>query len=314
MSEICTIGEILVEIMRKDIGVNHNEKGVYLGPYPSGAPAIFADACSNLGIKTSIIGSIGKDQFGEVLINKFKESKLNLEYINLSDKTTGVAFVSYDKFGDRSFIYHINNSAATDLKIEKINFENLKYFHVMGSSMLINEQMSFNIREVAKLAIKNGAKITFDPNIRKELMKDDKVKEDIKFIVNNSSIIFPSSSEILTITGESSIDSALKLLFDTNKNLEIVVTKLGDKGCFVTTRDEQLSLKSYNVKEIDPTGAGDTFDGAFLAGLIKGFNIKQSAKIANAAGALNVSCRGPMESNLNFDKIKNLIKKDGDQL
>ncbi len=63
--DVITIRECLVEIMRNKRGVPHSVPGTYLGPYPSGAPAIFADACARLGLRVGIIGAVGKDDYLE---------------------------------------------------------------------------------------------------------------------------------------------------------------------------------------------------------------------------------------------------------
>jgi sugar/nucleoside kinase (ribokinase family) len=85
MKSIWTVGEIIVEIMRPDTEMPHNVPGTYLGPYPSGAPAIMISAAARLGAKTGIIGAVGNDKFGELLIERLEKYGVDCKYIHKSD-------------------------------------------------------------------------------------------------------------------------------------------------------------------------------------------------------------------------------------
>ena len=65
----------------------------------------------------------------------------------------------------------------------------------------------------------------------------------------------------------------------------------------------------YKVEQKDATGAGDCFDGAFLAGLVQGKSVKEAAKMGAAAGALNVMAFGPMEGNITPDTVREMIER-----
>ena len=130
--DVITIGECLVEIMRDKRDVPHSVPGTYLGPYPSGAPAIFADACARLGLKVGIIGAVGKDDFGKLLLDRLKGDGVDVSRMKvLEDNTTGVAFVTYFSSGSRQFIYHIKHAAAGQIFPEDVDLD-----YVGGSRLL----------------------------------------------------------------------------------------------------------------------------------------------------------------------------------
>ena len=96
IANIWTMGEMLVEIMRPKPNMPFNESGEFLGPFPSGAPAIFADTVAKLGHPAGIIGSIGADGFGENILKKLKQDGVNCENVLvIPGKPTAVAFVTY---------------------------------------------------------------------------------------------------------------------------------------------------------------------------------------------------------------------------
>ena len=93
MSEIWTMGEMLVEIMRPGAGISLYEKGEFLGPFPSGAPAIFIDTAARLGHTCGIFGGVGKDDFGKNIIDRLKKDGVNVEYVNQDESlSTGCCF------------------------------------------------------------------------------------------------------------------------------------------------------------------------------------------------------------------------------
>ena len=80
------MGEILVEIMRPKHDMSFNKCGDFLGPFPSGAPTIFADTVARLGHSAGIIGSVGKDGFGENILNRLKKDGVNCENVVIKNR------------------------------------------------------------------------------------------------------------------------------------------------------------------------------------------------------------------------------------
>ena len=71
--------------------------------------------------------------------------------------------------------------------------------------------------------------------------------------------------------------------------------KNGSEGCIIYQGNEKIPVPSFQVEEVDPTGAGDTFCGAFLTALIEGKPLSECGRFACAAGAMSVRKQGPME-------------------
>ena len=71
--------------------------------------------------------------------------------------------------------------------------------------------------------------------------------------------------------------------------------KRGAQGSKVFTAAQTIEVPSLTVTEIDPTGAGDCYGGAFVVGLLEGWDLPRVARFANIVGALSVTRKGPME-------------------
>jgi sugar/nucleoside kinase (ribokinase family) len=316
MAKVVILGEILAEIMRPDVGTPLSEPGVFHGPYPSGAPAIFIDTVGRLGHEAVIIGAVGDDDFGKFILDRLKSDGVNCANVNKSKEySTGVAFVTYFEDGSRKFLYHIGNSAASDfLSPDYDELTDVSYVHVMGCSLMASEKFRDEIIALVNELFKKGAKVSFDPNIRKELVKDNSgQKEAIDTITSLSSIILPGEEELMFITDETSIEAAIKKAF-MNPNLEIIALKMGSRGCKVFTKDGYTyEFGTYPIIPVDTTGAGDCFDGAFISSILSNRTIEDSIMIASAAAALNTQSFGPMEGRVTHESIFDMINKNDDQ-
>jgi len=170
---IIAVGELLVEFVSHDKGCGLKELAEYSGPYPSGAPAICIDQAARVGAATQIFGGVGADNFGNALIERLKSNSVETSGIKqLENKSTGVAFVSYFEDGSRTFIFHLNNTAADEIDQGAIALPpGPTIMHVSGSS-LGNPRLRAAIKDTAAMVIKAGGQISCDPNARPELMSD----------------------------------------------------------------------------------------------------------------------------------------------
>ncbi|MGC8949335.1 MAG: sugar kinase [Thermoprotei archaeon] len=307
--DVVTLGEILVEIMRIKRDIPHNVIGEYFGPYPSGAPAIFADACARLGLHCGLIGVVGADDFGQLLLTRLEKDGVDISYVKIKrNYTTGTAFVMYNSSGARKFIFHLRHAAAGQLSPHHVNIDYIskaRLLHVMGSTLAVNRRSYKACYRAMELAKKACITITFDPNLRPELLDARTIRELCKPFLDASDIIMLSQEEARTLTEiKNPIEAAKKLL---KLGPNIVAIKMGDKGSIALTREKMIIGPAFEVNEIDPTGAGDVYDAAFIVGVLKGWPIEKTIKFANAAGAIKVTRLGPMEGPKSYKEVEDFM-------
>jgi tagatose kinase len=310
MPRIITIGEILVEIMAVKKDQNFLEVGEYQGPFPSGAPAIFIDQVAKAGSSCGIIGCVGADDFGRINYNRLRNDGVDISHIYFDAKeTTGTAFVTYKNEGSRNFIFHLKNTAAGKVQeqwIDEEYFNDCKYLHIMGCS-LFNENMRNVVRKAVQIAKKKNAAVSFDPNIRKEILKDKEIKDMIDYMVEQCDIFLPGEEELSIIAGTDNEEKAVKNML--SKGLKSIIVKRGRRGCTIYSQEFTVDIPPFEVNEIDPTGAGDCFGGTLISCLNQGLDIKNAVLYANAAGAMAVMRKGPMEGNSTLIEIKHFINE-----
>lgn len=305
--DLLTFGEALVEIMRTGTDKPLDTPGTFVGPYPSGAPFIFAAQAARLDAKVAAIGAVGNDGFGRCLMSQLHQDNIDTSGITILDThATGVAFVAYNNDGTRDFIFHITQAAAGQIKPDMLQpdmFNGLKCLHVMGSTLSINEAaLAIGLRAL-ELATSAGAKISFDPNLRPQLLPNARARELFQPFVNAADVIIPTADEAQILTGQPDLDSAVGMLLAGQPERIIVVTQ-GALGCTVYTQTGQRHVPGYTVDEIDPTGAGDCFDAGFLVQWLQGLPAAEAAKFANACGALAVMSQGPMSGAQPLDSVQ----------
>ncbi len=296
MPEIITLGEVLVEIMRPTIGQPLDGPGEFRGPFPSGAPAIFAVAAARLGLDTGFIGAVGEDAFGRLMHNCFESENVDATQLQIPPSyATGAAFVAYAADGSREFVFHIRHAAAGQLAADLIQpeyFQGVKWLHISGSTLFVNENSRAACLRALELTLENGGKISLDPNLRLELMPLNAARATLTPFLAAADLLLPTASEAQILTGDKDLATAATAL--TPKETAITVLKRGPEGCTIFQGDKKLDIPGFEVTEIDPTGAGDCFSAGFIAGLEAGWPLVEVGRFANATGALAVTQMGPM--------------------
>jgi sugar/nucleoside kinase (ribokinase family) len=302
------MGEMLVEVMRPRSGMPLDAPGEFLGPFPSGAPAIFIDTVARLGHSAGIIGGVGRDAFGRCLLERLTADGVDVEHVEQFQRgATAVAFVTYNEDGSRTFIFHIDGTPAVRIAFpDPPPSEAARFFHVMGCSLMANEDLRQQIVRAVEYFHARGTRISFDPNIRSELLGGRGVMEVAGPILSRCTVLMPAEAELKLLSGEEEPERAAEKLFG-NPALETLVLKRGREGATIFTRQGSVGTPAYPVEEVDPTGAGDCFDAAFLCGMLEGKPLSDCGRMAAAAGALNAAAFGPMEGRISPDSVRELI-------
>lgn len=313
MPEIVTMGELICEIMRPSENMELYETGTFRGPFPSGAPGIFISTAARLGCSTAIISGVGKDDFGKNILDRLKKDHVDVSAVLESETGyTGVAFVTYYTNGNRKFLFHVDGTPAVEALApsDMGKYRDTRYFHVMGCSLMASKRFGEQIKKAMYQFREQGAKISFDPNVRPELMHDPSVLDLMREVCRNANIFMPGVSELLMLTGKDQVGPAVAAAFQ-NPELELLVLKNGAKGAMVYGRKGLIAnMGVYPVKQLDATGAGDCFDAAFLCGLVQGRTPEEAIKMGAAAGALNAAAFGPMEGDISIETVRSMIENN----
>lgn len=315
MSQIITIGEALVEIMRPDQDTPLDETGLFHGPFASGAPAIFAAAAARLGMQTGFIGSVGPDGFGRLIRRRLEDEGVDTSFLHeIPGYTTGIAFIAYRPSGAREFVFHLRQAAAAVLRLEQIDesyFADVSWLHISGSALFLSEKSEKACARALALTKKAGGRLSLDPNLRPELLDNAAARRVLAPYLAAADLLLPTVEEA-QILAETDDDAAAAARLRRHEG-QIVVLKRGAGGATVFAEGTRVDMAGYAVEEVDPTGAGDCFNAGFVYGLVAGWTLAKTAEFANAAGALAVTRQGPMEGAPTRTQVEALIASGGDR-
>ncbi len=265
MYDVVALGELLIDFAPQSV----NEAGFpTLSANPGGAPGNFLAALNKYDCKTAMIGKVGDDMFGRLLIKTLQNAGIETKGV-LMDKNqfTTLAFVSLDESGNRDFSFARKPGADTCLTPDEIDeslIADARVFH-FGTLSLTNEPAASATRKAVELAKAHGLTISLDPNLRKPLWKSEAdAKAAIEWSLHKADIVKISDEEIEFLWGLTPEEGGKKLLNEYGVSLAYIT--LGPKGCYAVTASRHITVNSPSgVQVIDTTGAGDIFGGSAMS-------------------------------------------------
>lgn len=323
MFDLIAIGECLIDFTPAGV----NNQGIQLfGENPGGAPANVLAMYSRLGGKTGFIGRVGDDGFGKYLAKVMQNAHIDIRGMQVDKEIpTTLAFVQLDEKGDRSFSFYRKPGADIRLSKHEIPADIIEHaliFH-FGSVSLTDEPSRSTTLEAVSDARKNGSIISFDPNYRPLLWKDEsKARESILNCLDEVHILKVSDDEMTLLTGETNIEKGASKLRKMGPIL--VVVTMGEKGAYFDAPAGTGMVPGFSVNSIDTTGAGDSFWGTLLNEMVKkhskDMNVEaiesitrdeweEMVRYANAAAALTTTKNGAIPSMPTVSEIQSILDR-----
>lgn len=315
MNKVFCIGELLIDFIGKDIGKGL-KTGVNFEKKAGGAPANVGAAVCKLGGEAYFLGQVGNDSFGEFLVAMLKNIGINTEMTKMDGYTT-LAFVAIDENGERDFEFHRGSDG--DYSFDNIDLDKVKnndIIHFGSATGFLKGELKKTYFKLLKVAKEKGNFISFDPNYRDMLIKEENLKgfkEDCKRFIRLCDFLKLSDEEIKLLTEEENLESGIKKLH--SLGAKIVAVTLGGEGTLLSDGNNIEVVPSIKIKQIDSTGAGDAFVGAILKKVSEisnkndiDFNKwKEIVSYGNKVGALTCTNYGAIDAIPNENQLKNII-------
>ncbi len=284
---IIALGEPLMELNQ-----TRGDGGGYL-PGFGGDTSNAVVAAARQGAPTAYISAVGCDAFGDSLLAMWREEGVNVTHVRRDPGApTGLYLVSRGADGHRFSYYRAGSAAsrmtAADLPLEAIRGAGI--FHVSAISQAISTTACDAVFAAIEAARAAGVPVSYDTNLRLALWPLARARAVIEGTAALADIVLPGLDDARQLTGlmapEAICDHYL------TRGARVVALTLGADGVLVATPEESRRLPGLTVACVDATGAGDAFDGAFLARLLAGDDPFTAAAYANAAAALSTTGYG----------------------
>ena len=286
---LLVVGEALVEFMRPVRELPLDRPGPVVGPFPSGAPAIFASVAARLGVPTALCAVVGDDPFGRLLLDRLARDGVDTGAVRVDpEHTTATAFVAYTSGGERTFVFHVRHAAAAQLRPSDLGDlpERAEWLHVSGSTLALGEGMAETAVEAARRVKASGGRLGVDPNVRPEAVSAETLVR-VRDLVEAADAAFPSEGELEAL----GLDEDALVARDA-----VVCTTRGAAGASVRAPGVSAEVPAPPAREVDPTGAGDTLAAGFTAATLLGADPEAAALVGCRLAARSVEVLGPMEA------------------
>ena len=208
-------------------------------------------------------------------------------------------------------MFYIGNAASGRIELERELPTDVKAFHISGPVFTASEQVAEMSIQLVRHFSKEGAVITFDPNWREQLMRGKNVKPYFDEMLENTEVFLPGDGEIMLMTGTATVEEAVESIWNNKRyrKIKVIAVKMGKKGSHIYTRTENFFIPVFEIEEIDPTGAGDSFDAGFTCAYIEGKTLKECACYASLVAAVNTQNVGGMSAKMKQEEFDMLLKQ-----
>lgn len=258
----------------------HSSKGTFMH---AGSPTMnTAVNFVQLGGTAGIIGRIGKDRYGSFLLSELKKFGVDISRLRVDNKPTNIVDVKI-KNKERIII-----PRTYYLGVGKLASADTKYVKESDAVLLRLRITSVQEFELVKKAGKRLYISAHFYNKSPEQSKFDLRKYKIAAIIGNNEEI-----------------AAVKRFCRFSKSTPIIMTD-GDKGSYAIINRKRFHVPAFKVKAVDTTGAGDAFTAGYIFADLKGLEIEERLRFANACGAIAVQGLGAQQ-NITSSKIEKLL-------
>ena len=296
MQKIASIGECMIELgearpgmMRQGFGGDTLNTAVYLRrslPVAAGSVAY--------------VTGLGDDPFSDEMIKSWQDEGIDCSFVaRLEGRLPGLYVIRTDAKGERSFLYWRGAAAAKDVfagpdgsaRLARLDAFDVLYLSGISLAILADADRSALLERLAERR-RQGATIAFDPNYRPRLWPEkETAREVIATAARAASIVLPSFADEQALFGDGTPKATLERLH--GLGADEVIVKDGEESLHFLVDGEAFEALPVRVSDpVDTTGAGDSFNGAYLASRIQGHGIGQSVDAAIRLAALVVRHRG----------------------
>jgi len=303
-AKLVVFGEFFIDLVFYDLPdvprLGEEVKTSSFAELPGGGLATTALVAAGLGTPTAAITRIGEDARLSPAWQKLLRGGVSVEACEFSSRLPTARTVCAAYNGDRMMITHdaINqrlNELLTQPAVQR-EVRNSRHVHLACELWPARAWLRL-LRQLRTEGLTVSADIGWNPRLFKS--------PDLPRLLRELDLIFPNRTEALAITGQQTVEKALKQLADV---VRVPIIKLGAEGSIAVHNGNLVRAKSIRVRAVDATGAGDAFNGGFLHASLARWPLEDCLRAGNVCGALATTAAGGSSAIPSEKKLKQLMK------
>ena len=308
MSQVVCLGIIVVDVLARPVDqfppkgrlMLVDEIGMQLGGHATNSGRCLA----KLGVEVAVMGCIGDDSLGEFAVEELQAHGIDTSGIYRTNAAgTAATLVLVDSAGERSFLHTVG--ADSQMRPEKLNLDIVRageLLYMAGALAMPGfdgEPQAQVMAEAKRAGLTTVLDVVWDAT--------GKWMETLAPVLPYTDIFVPSLVEAREITGKQDPKDVAAFLLDTG--IEIVGLTNAEKGAYVRTALEEITLPAYEADVVDTTGAGDAFTAGFIYGYLQEWDLERAARFACAMGALATTALGTTAGIEDYEQVMGLLKQ-----
>ena len=309
MAELICVGILCIDALGKPVD-SLPEKGKLklvddIALEVGGCAANVSIALAKIGLDVTVIGRIGKDKLGEIVLDVLKRENVDVTALKIDASiSTAASLVMISSDSERSIVHAMG--ANRYFCFEDIDLDIIRNARILliAGTFLMPGFDGHGTEKLLKFARENHVICCMDTAWDSTGMWMDKIQNCLPYL----DWFMPSYEEACQLSHKTDVEEMAK--FFMSKGVKNVIIKLDQQGCFVMTqKDNGIIIPSFKGIQVkDSSGAGDSFCAGFMAGLYHQWDVRKSALFANAVGAHCVMEIGTTTGVKTMDEILTFIK------
>jgi 5-dehydro-2-deoxygluconokinase len=288
--DLVSMGRTGVDVYPLDHGVGLEEVKTF-EKFLGGSATNVAVAAARYGRSAALVTRTGRDAFGRYVRLEAERLGVDPRFItDVAGPPTPVTFC--EVFPPDDFpLYFYRYPTAPDLLIEadELPLDAIGEARVFWATVTgLSQEPSRSAHHAAWQARQRRPHTILDLDYRPMFWAEEgEASAEVGKALDHVTIAIGNREECEVAVGETEPQRAADALLD--RGLDIAVVKQGPRGVLAATRDERVEVPPYPVEVVNGLGAGDAFGGAFVHGLLEGWELRRVLEFANVAGAIVAS-------------------------
>jgi len=285
--EVVTCGEAMLLLLAEP-GIPL-DRAVHFRRSVAGAESNVAAGLARLGHAVRWLGRVGADPAGEAVLRELRADGVDVSQA-VVDEHAPTGLLLRDSHPHRAIDvqYYRMGSAASRLTPDEIGpdaLDGARMLHISGITPMLSPTAAAASRRLVELAREAGAKVSFDPNVRRKLGGANQWAQTAGPLLREADLVLAGEDELEMLTAQSADEAALELL---EGGTQEVVIKRADHSATVITSDGRWQQSPHAVPVVDPIGAGDGFAAGYLSARLRGLSEPRALSEAACVAALVV--------------------------
>lgn len=301
-ADICVVGGLNMDLVVRAARLprpGETSMGQGFARFPGGKGANQAVAAARLGASVRMVGQVGRDSFGDELVEGLEREGVDTAGVRRVSSPTGVALIIVDESGQNSIVWVPGANAAWD---EEGEADAERWAARCRVLLLPLEAPRAVVERAVRAAKRAGARVILNPAPHRE--GDETCFADVDVLVPNE----VEAASYAGVDREERPDWAAVAQRLRSLGAGAVVVTLGAEGALVVEGEESRHVPAFPVDVVDTTAAGDAFVAGLAVAHLRGLSLLEAARFAAAAGAVAVTAAGAQPSLPRAAQVEALLK------